>query len=321
MAINFRQGAQVLFPITAPVIENQMLSDYSITTTETTIATCTIENMTPSDVAYMIINNRVFLLNTTDNYNFERTLSGLEIGICTNQPVMFFAQNAFGKDIAFASNINVASGTIGGLHGRNHLSFQPMQQLYNLINEKVIDINADRRNQTDPRKRQWIFPSYPEANDENYPRVALINENIRFEEYGSGRIVEYEKDILGNTDAMLFSKVATLPITIGVFVKKKQRHEVSYYDASVHTIQNTKQADFLGEEIEKAIEIWRELYFIPYNMDIKITGISRTYDDNDFLIAKNIDIEITMMDEWELNFQDPSCPYDLIRQINTNLNI
>ncbi len=206
------------------------------------------------------------------------------------------------------------------LKGRTHLSFQPMQQLYNLISDKVTDINAIRRAKPTARERQWIYPTTPEANDENYPRIAIINENVRFEEYGSGRWIGYERNNVNEVEHIVFGKVAILPITIGVFVKKRQRHEVEYYDGTTHVVQNTKQSDYLGEKIAKMIEMWREVYFIPYNMDITITGITRSYDDSEYLIAKNIEAEIVMLDEWEIDLTDPDSTADVIKNIDLTIN-
>ena len=204
------------------------------------------------------------------------------------------------------------------IKGRNHLSFEPMQVLYNLINTNIQDINADRI----ATSGQWIFPTVPESNDENYPRVALINRNIRFEEYGAGRFIEYERNATtGDAEHMVFGKVAILPITIAVFVKKKQRHEVEYYDGTTHPLTNTKQADYLGEKIEKYLEMLRETYFIPQKMDIKILGMSRSYADNDFLIGKNIDIELSLFDAWEYDFTDAGYNEGIIHNINLTINI
>ena len=50
--------------------------------------------------------------------------------------------------------------------------------------------------------------------------------------------------------------------------------------------------------------MYRSTYFIPNGMDFKITGITRSYDDNDFLIAKNINIEVELFDQWYFDFTD-----------------
>jgi hypothetical protein len=206
------------------------------------------------------------------------------------------------------------------IKGRNNLSFSPMQQLYALINEKVQDINASRRVQTTSRKKQWIYPSTPNANDENYPRIALIDDSIKLEDYGSGQYIRTEYTA-GNADRMIFGRVAILPVTIGVFVKKKQPHEIELYDTTTKVLQGKMQSDFVGDKIAKLVEAWRSTYFIPYNMDIKVISVSGSYDNNTFSYAKNIEVEIVMMDEWEYDFTDQGYDEGIIANIDTTIVI
>lgn len=205
------------------------------------------------------------------------------------------------------------------IKGRTHVSFKPMQAIYDLINTEVQDINSVRSAKATPAERQWIWPETPEKNDENYPRVAVVNSTIRFEEYGAGQHLEIERDISGNAEHIVSAKVAILPVTIGVFVKRNQSHSATFYDGSAHTIRNSKQADFLGEKIAKYLEMLRSQYFIPLDMDIRITSVSRSYDDNDFLIAKNINAEIVMKDEWEIDLTDGASTVGIIDTINTDI--
>lgn len=199
----------------------------------------------------------------------------------------------------------------------NHLSFAPMKVLRDLIVDNVTDINATRR----AVGGQWIFPTVPEANDENYPRVAIINRSVSESEYGAGRYMEMERDGSGNAEKMIFGKVAILPMSVIVFVKKKQRHEVEYFDGTTHILTNTKQADYLGEKIAKEIEINRQKYFIANNMDIAITGMSRSYDDGGFLIAKTINVEIESFDKWGFDFTDPAYDEGIIADYEVNATI
>jgi len=104
---------------------------------------------------------------------------------------------------------------------------------------------------------------------------------------------------------MVFGKIAILPITIAIFVKRKQLHEVTYVDGTTHNIRNSKQADYLGELIQKSFEMYRNDYFISQKVDFRNIRVSRSYDDNDYLIAKNIDLELIMYDGWEYDFTDP----------------
>lgn len=204
---------------------------------------------------------------------------------------------------------------------RTHLMFKPMQVIYNLITNEITDINSKRSALPTPRERQWVYPTYPEAEDENYPRIALIAGTATPTPYGTGDFIEYERDISGNAEHMVFGKVVKLPITIGVFVKKNQPHQVTYFDGTTHTIRNTKQVDFVGDLIPKIIYMFRSKYFIPENMDIKVVSVSETYEDNDFLYAKNISIEIEMFDEWEFDFTDPSSTVGIIQNIDLNIDV
>ena len=196
---------------------------------------------------------------------------------------------------------------------QTNIFFEPMNELFTLLNANVQDINSQRATNPDLKARQWVFPTTPEANDENYPRIALIPEAIKFEEFGAGRWLQ--TDVRNNSVVReKFGRVATVPITIGVFCKKGQKHKVVYFDDTTHQIQNSKQSDYLGYLVSNVIEKFRN-NFISKNMDIKTTGISTSYEDNDFLWAKNIDIEILIYDVWQTDYSDG----DLIKHISMNL--
>jgi hypothetical protein len=198
----------------------------------------------------------------------------------------------------------------------NHVSFAPMQVLYDLINSKITDINAERR----ANSGQWVFPTVPEAEDENYPRIAILNNGINYTEYGAGRFIQ-ENYSGGQATDWQYGRIATLPVIIAVFVKKKQRHEADYFDGTSHVLTNTKQSDYLGEKIAKLIEMYRSVYFIPNGMDVKVTGITRSYDDSQFLIAKNISIEVVMFDKWGYDFTDPSYDEGWINNIDLTITV
>lgn len=202
----------------------------------------------------------------------------------------------------------------------NHASFMPMQALYDLINTKVQDINSVRASKPTSKEKRWIYAQEPREKDAMYPRIALLNGNIDYEEYGAGTYISTQKDILGNTEKIFYGKVAKLPITISLFVKKMQMHTVTNYNNTTSNLKNGKQADFLGEKIAKYLEMYRSEYFIANNMDIKVTRITRSFDDNDFLIAKNIYCEITMTDEYAYDFTDPSSTVSMINHIDLNID-
>jgi hypothetical protein len=193
-----------------------------------------------------------------------------------------------------------------------------MQQVYSLINTEVEDINADRRSQSTPRKRQWIYPSTPNSDDENYPRIAILNDQIDFQEYGSGQYIETVRSA-GQVQQIVYGRIAILPVQISVFVKKKQRHQVTLFDGSAKVLQGKMQADFIGDKIAKFLEMYNQTYFIPNNMEIRVTSIGGTYNNNKFSYAKDIQAEIVMMDEWEEDFTDPGYTDGFIQQIDLNV--
>lgn len=201
---------------------------------------------------------------------------------------------------------------------RNNISFQAMQLLYNFINTYIPDINADRL----AVSGQWVYPTVPEAPNELYPRIALLNRTVTYEEYGAGRYMDTERNAsTGQAEHMVFGKIAIVPITIAVFVKRKQMHEVTYVDETTHTVRNSKQSDYLGELISKSLEMYKNDYFIPNKVDFRNLKTSRSYDDNDYLIAKNIDLELIMFDEWEYDFTDPAYNEGFTNAFETNYTV
>jgi len=196
----------------------------------------------------------------------------------------------------------------------DNVFFKPMQFLYDLINTNIQDPNKERRESTNPKDRQWIFPNLPEANDENYPRIALIAGSIRFEEYGAGRFIETVTDSNGKWVSETRGMVAVLPFTIGVFVKKKQTHKVEDNDKTLVDMQNTKLADYIGYRLAR-IMMSKRPEAIAKNMDLFLRDVTGTYEDNEFLYAKNIDVEFLIWFAEEETFD----PDDVIRQISLSL--
>jgi hypothetical protein len=194
--------------------------------------------------------------------------------------------------------------------------FKPMQFLYDTINSGISDPNQERANQVDPQSRQWIFPTTPEAIDENYPRVALIAGNMRFEEYGAGRFIETVTDQSGNWQSETRGVIAVLPVTIGVFVKKKQFFRVEDIDGSISTMQNTKLSDYIGYRIANLMVTARNAA-IAKNMELKVSNITSSYEDNEFLYAKNVEIELMMFMAAETKFGDAG----LIKHIDLSVTV
>ncbi len=177
------------------------------------------------------------------------------------------------------------------------LQYKPMQVLHDLINDNIQDINAIRASQISFKARRWIFGELPESNDKNYPRVALLEGNITFQEWGAGQYYCSEVQGTGINKQVLrdhFAVVATFPITIGVFVKKDQRHEIEFSNGERHTVQNGKQVDYLSSKIAGLLHSNRDK-FIEKNLDIRILSMPRSYQNNNWSWATNIECEIDVV--------------------------
>jgi len=194
--------------------------------------------------------------------------------------------------------------------------FKPMQFLYDLIHNNIQDVNFSRRTSTNLKDHQWIFPEIPEANDELYPRIALIPGNITFEEYGAGRFIETVTDENDDWISETRGVIAVLPITIGIFVKKKQVHAVELLDNSVQDMQNKKLSDYMGYQLVQLM-ISKRNNFISQNMEPFDVTSSESYEDGQFWYAKEVNLVLKM---WMAS-SELFNPDDLIRHINLTIEI
>ena len=195
------------------------------------------------------------------------------------------------------------------------LQYKPMQVLHDLIKDNVKDINAIRASQIDYKKQRWIFGETPEAKDKNYPRIALLEGNITFEEWGAGQY--YCSDVQGtgiNRQVLSdsYAVVATFPVTVGVFSLKDQRHEIELSNGERHTVQNGRQIDYLSSKIASVILSNREK-FIEKNLDIRVVSMPRAYKDNEWSWATNVECEIDVIFIIKIQNYNEA---DLIKQID-----
>lgn len=194
--------------------------------------------------------------------------------------------------------------------------FKPMQFLYGFIQSQVPDPNAARAALPTPKERQWIFPNTPEANDEFYPRVAIIPGSVSVQEYGAGRYIETVTDSNGDWVSETRGVIANVPVTIGVFVKKKQTHTVDDFGV-LSAMQNTKLSDYLAYQFLRALIAGRS-EFIAQNMDFaEEPQVTDTYEDNEFLYAT----EVTFTLRTWLAIEEQFSPADLIRQISLDFTV
>ena len=183
------------------------------------------------------------------------------------------------------------TSVIQDIQETNTIFYRPLQELFNVINDNVPDINSTRASKTDARGKQWIFPTLPAAIDQNYPRIAIISDDVTFEEYGAGDFIETIKDGSGNVIREIFGNLATIPITITAFVRRNRPEQITNYDGSNETAQNEKVASWLIDRVQKTI-FQNQDFLKAKDLRTRVLSISSSYNDSEYLIGKNLDIEI-----------------------------
>lgn len=188
------------------------------------------------------------------------------------------------------------------LYDQNNVYFDPLQVLYDLINANVEDPNSERLSRPTEKDRKWIFPTFPEANDENYPRIAIVHGSITFDEWTPFQFDNFVTNPDGIVTKEVFSNLVTIPVTIGVFTKKTRfkPFEVADYDGTKRWVGNSALVAYLMDRVQKAIHANRNL-FIEKDMDIYIVNMEGVYEDLDFLWAGSINVEIIAKNRWTSN--------------------
>lgn len=181
----------------------------------------------------------------------------------------------------------------------NNIFFDPLQLIYDVLNQNIKDPNTVRASLPTEGQRRWIFPSYPEANDENYPRIAVLFGTPRHNYWTPYNFYDWGTDPSGNINREVFSNLITLPVMIGVFTKKTRHKplEVVDYDGTRRWVENSAQVAFLLNQVQKEIFRHRDR-FIAKEMDFTMTGIEAVYEDSDFLWAGHINLELLFHNIW-----------------------
>lgn len=203
----------------------------------------------------------------------------------------------------------------------NNIYFEALQVVYDILNQNIADPNSIRASKDTAREKQWIFPTYPEANDEWYPRLAIIHGQMRFEEWTPFRFYDWVTDDLGNITGEAFSNFVILPIRIGAFTKKTRHKslEVQDWNQEKRFVENSAQVAWLLDRIQKTLLMHRDK-FIEKGMDFDILTVEGIYEDLDFLWAGSVNIEVIMNNTWTNSFTDSGT--GIITNIGgSNLNI
>jgi len=196
----------------------------------------------------------------------------------------------------------------------------PLEILYKLLSDiiiKVPDINIERSNEVDIKKRNFIFPSFPEVNDDNYPRVAITFINVTPIAVGAGRYFEDEIDNNDNTIATVYGRYIKIDISVAAFVKKDQIHKIVNYAGHNSYAKNQRQADWLADRISKEIEKNYDYLIKNYfTIDNEITT-TPAYEDNHFLFVSDVKFTVITPDIWKTKYSEGS----LIQTININEDV
>jgi len=187
----------------------------------------------------------------------------------------------------------------------NNIYFEALQVLYDVLNQNIADPNSIRASKDTAREKQWIFPTFPEANDEWYPRLAIIHGQIRFEDWTPNRFWGWTTDSSGNVTGEAYSNFAILPIRVGAFTKKTRHKglEVQDWNQEKRFVENSAQVAWLLDRIQKTLLMNREK-FTEKGMDFDILTVEGIYEDLDFLWAGSVNIEVIMNNTWTKSFTD-----------------
>lgn len=106
-------------------ISNQELSDYAITTSETSTASCTITG-TPDGV-WVHVNGKPFALRNFGAGSWQGTVYGSRVSVCTNQEVLFVAGDVGGGKVEAApSNLTVTASAV-------KVNPDPLETIYEMV--------------------------------------------------------------------------------------------------------------------------------------------------------------------------------------------
>lgn len=199
----------------------------------------------------------------------------------------------------------------------NNPLIEVYNRLYSIIDTYVQDPNSIRRAKSTTKEKQWIFPETPESVDQFYPIVAIILDDVSYEENGSGRFFEYQDDAGDKVE--INGNWITLSLTIGVFSKKLEKYSVTLYKGSeAKTIKGKLFASYLANRIAKIIDIHRGDFFINEKAsEVIVERISDTYTDSETLWTTEIPVKITMPNIWSETYTTEQ----LIAIINKDLTV
>jgi parallel beta-helix repeat protein len=138
-------GAIINSAVYIPVISGQALSNYAPTQDQNITATCNVLG-TPNNVTFRV-NGKVFLMALDTGTVYTKTIKCIDIGLCSNATVEFFATNNIGGDeedadstltISQSNYTNQYNVLLGDLKDLLNAEFATAENMAVLIGDRVF---------------------------------------------------------------------------------------------------------------------------------------------------------------------------------------
>lgn len=165
--------------------------------------------------------------------------------------------------------------------------FNITDEIGKLMTNNLIDIRTDRTNS------RWIFPTFPDS-DDNYPEVIIEIENLVPKTTSGGNYFKEEQ--IGATYKLYSYKEVEADLTFYVLTSKKFNCNVTIEDENRH-LSNKLPNIFITNNIKDIILQNRDS-FLEFVEDIQIQNITSVYEDNKSAWAAEVKCKITYKDIW-----------------------
>jgi len=195
--------------------------------------------------------------------------------------------------------------TIDTLKTRNPL-IELWNLLRNIIQDEVIDPNTIRATSDSIQERNWIFPENPESNDERYPRGTIKFSTLNTTPYSANDFVSEITDTDAAYKGDLKGRLLTIPVVIGIFVKRGQGYKLTLNDNSIVTMKNQLLNDHLTLVVKNALLKNRDLLIAKRFEIVENITVVPSYDNSEFLFAGNVEFNVVTLDLWDDTITDGS---------------
>jgi len=179
----------------------------------------------------------------------------------------------------------------------------PLIELWSLIREvvqtNVVDINSKRGSDTNVKARNWIFPEFAEKNDEKFPRATIKFGSLSREPYSGNDYVAEIRDDDDVYEGDYKGVMLSIPVRIGVFVKRDHMIKVEDNHNTIINMRNDKLADHLAWLISTAIRK-NKSEFIAERFDLNDEiSVTPAYQNNTYSFVADLEFTITTLDIWD----------------------